>query len=95
MPSGKLKKLVHLSQQSLLQNSRLVPDHNDKGYGIIEDAEGRDVYFSYEMVQSCGGFDLLRMGQELEYMLEKQPYLRAVSVTIANPTAAVMPIPKA
>ena len=95
MPLGKLKKIVHLSQQSLLQNSRLVPDHNDTGYGIIEDAEGRDVYFSYEVVQSCGGFDLLRKGQELEYTLEKPPYLRAASVTTTNPTAAVILAPQA
>ena len=94
MLKGKLKKIVHLSQQSFLQNSRLVPDHNDMGYGIIEDAEGRDVYFSYEVVQSCGGFDLLRMGQELEYTLEKPPYLRAASVAITNPTPALMPAPQ-
>jgi len=91
MPQGKLKKIVHLSQQSLLQNSRLVPDHNDTGYGIIEDGEGRDVYFSYEVVQSGGGFDLLRKGQELEYTLEKPPYLRASSVRIANPPTGVNP----
>ena len=29
MATGKIKKLVHLSQQTYLPNTRLVPDHND------------------------------------------------------------------
>ena len=32
MATGKIKKLVHLSQQTYLPNTRLVPDHDDKGY---------------------------------------------------------------
>ena len=48
MASGKIKKLVHLSQQTYLRNTRLVPDHNDKGYGLIEAEDGRDVYFPHD-----------------------------------------------
>jgi hypothetical protein len=45
MLAGTLIKLVHLSQQTCVLNTRLVPDHNDKGYGVIEDANGGQVYF--------------------------------------------------
>jgi len=82
MPIGNLKTLIHLSQQANLRNAKLVPDHNDRGYGIIEDADGRDVYFSHEVVENLNGFDDLRLGQQLEYTLEKVPYLRAKSVRI-------------
>jgi cold shock CspA family protein len=88
MPTGKLKTLVHLSQQRYLPNTRLVPDHNDKGYGIIEDAQGRDVYFSHEVVEHRFGFDDLRKGQQLEYTLEQAPYLRAASVKVASAHSA-------
>ena len=91
MPIGKVKKLVHLSQATYAPNTRLVPGHNDKGYGIIEDAEGREVYFSHEMVAGLHGFDDLRRGQQLEYTLEDAPYLRAASVkTVAAVPAVVL-----
>lgn len=77
MATGKIKKLVHLSQQRHLPNVRLVPDHNDQGYGVIEDADGREVYFPHEVVESRHGFDDLRRGQTVEYTLENAPYLRA------------------
>ena len=70
MPTGKLIKLVHLSQQRCIANTRLVPDHNDKGYGIIEDDQGREVYFAHDVVANRFGFDDLRKGQLLEYTLE-------------------------
>jgi cold shock CspA family protein len=82
MPTGKLIKLIHLSQQRSVLSARLVPDHNDKGYGLIEDAEGRDVYFSHEVVENRFGFDNLRKGQQLEYTLENGPYLRAALVRV-------------
>jgi cold shock CspA family protein len=88
MPTGKLIKLVHLSQQRYMPNTRLVPDRNDKGYGIIEDAEGREVYFGHEAVENRFGFDDLRKGQQLEYTLEIAPYLRAASVRQAALVAA-------
>ena len=93
MPTGKLIKLVHLSQQRYVPNTRLVPDHNDKGYGIIADAEGREVYFSHEVVDSRYGFDDLRQGQQLEYTLENATYLRAASVRVATaiPAHALKP----
>jgi cold shock CspA family protein len=90
MLTGILKKLVHLSQQRHLPNTRLVPDHNDKGFGIIEDAEGREVYFSHEVVENRFGFDDLREGHRLAYTLENAPYLRAASVSVANVTAEVL-----
>ena len=89
MLSGKLIKLVHLSQQRFMPNTRLVPDRNDKGYGIIEDADGREVYFSHETVENRHGFDDLRKGQQLEYTLESAPYLRAASVRVAAAVAAI------
>src|SRR3954467_6782951 len=95
MPIGKLIKLVHLSQQRSVLNIRLVPDHNDKGYGIIEDADGREVYFSHEVVENQYGFDDLRKGQQLEYSLESAPYLRAASVGMAAATAAKILCPAA
>lgn len=95
MPTGTLKKLVHLSQQRYQPNTRLVPDHNDKGYGIIEDADGREVYFSHEVVENRFGFDELRKGQLLEYTLENAPYLRAASVKVAAGVPAVILRPAA
>jgi len=87
MPIGKLIKLVHLSQQRCVLNTRLVPDHNDKGYGVIEEADGSEIYFSHEVVENRFGFDDLRKGQELEYTLENGPYLRAASVRVAPSVA--------
>jgi cold shock CspA family protein len=69
-----------------LPNARLVPGHNDKGYGIIEDQAGREVYFPHEVVESRYGFDDLRRGQQVEYALETATYLRAASV---RPVAAL------
>jgi cold shock CspA family protein len=89
MPTGKLIKLIHLSQQRCVLNTRLVPDHNDKGYGVLEDAEGREVYFSHEVVANRFGFDDLRKGQQLEYTLENAPYLRATSVRISQAVVSV------
>ena len=89
MPLGILKKLVHLSQQRYQPTSRLVPDRNDKGYGLIEDADGHEVYFSHEVVENRHGFDDLRKGQRLEYTLENAPYLRAASVKVAAAVPAV------
>ena len=88
MLTGKLIKLVHLSQQRCILNTRLVPDHNDKGYGIIEDPDGREVYFSHETVENRFGFDDPRKGQQLEYVLENAIYLRAASVRVAPAAAA-------
>ena len=89
MLTGKLIKLVHLSQQRFMPTARLVPDRNDKGYGIIEDADGHEVYFSHEVVENRHGFDDLRKGQQLEYSLENATYLRAASVKVA-PTIPAM-----
>jgi cold shock CspA family protein len=88
MPTGKIIKLIHLSQQTCQPNTRLVPDHNDKGYGIIENDAGRQIYFSHEMVAGLHGFDNLRRGQMLEYTLEDAPYLRAASVRVARAVPA-------
>jgi hypothetical protein len=88
MPIGKLIKLVHLSQQTYQPNTRLVPDRNDKGFGIIEDDAGRQIYFSHEIVAGLHGFDNLRRGQLLEYTLEDAPYLRAASVAVTRAVPA-------
>jgi cold shock CspA family protein len=83
MPLGKINKLVHLSQQTYQPNSRLVPGHNDKGFGTIEDEAGREVYFLHDAVPGLHGFDNLHRGQTVEYTLEDGPYLRA-SVVCAS-----------
>jgi cold shock CspA family protein len=80
MSIGRINKLVHLSQQTYQPNSKLVPGHNDKGYGTIDDERGREVYFSHDVVPGIHGFDNLRRGQQVEYTLEDGPYLRATSV---------------
>ena len=95
MPTGKLIKQVHLSHERSVLSARLVPDHNDKGYDLIEDAEGREVYFSHEVVENRFGFDDLRKGQQLEYTLENAPYLRAASVRRAPAAAATILRPAA
>lgn len=95
MPTGKLIKLVHLSQQRCVLSTRLVPDHNDKGYGIIKDDAGREVYFAHEVVENRFGFDDLRRGQQLEYTLESGPYLRAASVRAAPLAVAKLRRPAA
>jgi cold shock CspA family protein len=88
MQTGTIKKLVHLSQQTSLPNARLVADHNDKGYGIIQSEDGREVYFRHDVVESRYGFDDLRRGQGVEYTLEATTYLRAVWVKpVASPAA--------
>ena len=84
MDTGKIKKLVHLSQQTYRPNTRLVPDRNDKGYGLIEAEDGADVYFPHEVVESRYGFDDLRRGQVVEYTLEHGPYLRANFVRLVS-----------
>ncbi len=81
MPIGKIKMLVHLSQQTHVPGTRLVPGRNDKGYGILEDAAGGEVYFSHEIVEGLHGFDDLRRGQQLEYTLD-EPFLRAATVSL-------------
>ena len=90
MPTGTLIKLVHLSCQTYLPNTRLVSGHNDTGYGIIKDEDGREVYFSHEVVESRHGFNDLRQGQRLEYALENAPYLRAASVRMVMAVAAIV-----
>jgi cold shock CspA family protein len=89
MPTGKLLRLVHLSQQPCVLNTRLVPDHNDKGYGVIQNADGGQVYFSHEAVESRFGFDRLQEGQRLYYTLESGPFLRAVAVCEAKENTEV------
>jgi cold shock CspA family protein len=73
-----------LSQQTYLPNARLVQDRNDKGYGLIESEDGRDVYFPHEVVEGRRGFDDLRRGQAVEYTLENAPYLRANFVRVVT-----------
>jgi cold shock CspA family protein len=87
-----INKLVHLSQQTYQPNSRLVPGHNDKGYGTLDDDVGREVYFLHDAVPGIHGFDDLCRGQAVEYTLEDGPYLRAsvVSATL-KPQATVEP----
>jgi cold shock CspA family protein len=97
MPIGMINKLVHLSQQTYQPNSRLIPGHNDKGYGTIHDDIGREVYFLHDAVPGIHGFDDLRRGQTVEYTLEVGAHLRAIVVTEstaakANVAGSVSPL---
>ena len=85
MPIGMINKLVHLSQQTYQPNSRLIPGHNDKGYGTIDDDIGGEVYFLHHAVPGIHGFDDLRRGQSVEYTLEDGPQLRASFVSERAP----------
>jgi cold shock CspA family protein len=73
--------LVHLSQQTYQPNSKLIPGHNDKGYGTLHDEHGREIYFVHDAVPGIRGFDDMRRGQTVEYTLEDSPYLRASFVS--------------
>ena len=81
MPIGMINKLVHLSQQTYQPNSKLVPGHNDKGFGTIDDEAGREVYFLHDVVPGIHGFYDLHRGQAVEYTLEEGPYLSASAVS--------------
>jgi cold shock CspA family protein len=94
MPIGMINKLVHLSQQTYQPNSRLVPGHNDKGYGTIDDDVGREVYFLHDAVPGIHGFDHLCRGQTVEYTLEDGPYLRASVVSATLKPHPTMELPK-
>lgn len=91
MLTGKIVQLVHLSQQSPMRGVRLVPEHNDHGYGVLQDDAGREVFFSHEVVAGPHGFDDLRRGQAVEFTLD-DPFLRAASLQTvaehAQPTPA-------
>jgi cold shock CspA family protein len=78
---GRINKLVHLSQQTYQPNSKLIPSHNDKGFGTLDDEHGREVYFAHDAVPGIRGFDDLRRGQTVEYTLEDSPNLRASVVS--------------
>jgi len=82
-----MHRLVYLSQQTYQPNSRLIRDHNDKGYGSIDDGSGREVYFSHDAVPGRHGFDDLRRGQTVEYTLENGDHSGAnfVSATFTVP----------
>jgi cold shock CspA family protein len=94
MPIGMINKLVHLSQQTYQPNSRLVPGHNDKGYGTIDDEVGREVYFLHDAVPGIHGFDDLCRGQTVEYTLEDGPYLRASVVSAILESQRTVELPK-
>ena len=84
MPIGTINQLVHMSQQTYQPNSKLIPGHNDKGYGTIADDDFREVYFVHDAVPGIHGFDDLYRGQTVEYTLEDGPYLRATLVIAAQ-----------
>jgi cold shock CspA family protein len=84
-----------LSQQTYLPNTRLVPDHNDMGYGLIEAEDGRDVYFPHEVVEGQRGFDNLSRGQVVDYTLENGRYLRTSLVRLATADPGNVHLPAA
>ncbi len=94
MPTGKIIKLVHLSQQTNQPTSRLIPRHNDTGYGTIRDEDGHEVYFSHDAVPGRHGFDDLRRGQSVEYTLDSESNASAQLVDATNdPANCQIPTP--
>lgn len=91
---GRIIRLVHLSQQTHVPSTRLVAGRNDKGYGIIQDDDGREVYFSHEIIEGLHGFDDLRTGQQLAYTLD-DPFLRAATAQRVMPAPVIMLRPAA
>lgn len=85
MPTGTIRSVVHLSEQTYLPYARLVHDRNEKGYGVIVGADGRDVYFSHETVVGHKGFDDLRSGSRVDYTLDPAADLCADSVRLVVP----------
>ena len=69
MPTGKVIKVVWLSQQSsqAVQN----PSRNEVGYGYIDgDEEDQDIYFDYKSVKD-NTFEDVQVGQPVEYVRDK------------------------
>jgi cold shock CspA family protein len=84
MPTGKIIKLVHLSQQTYQPTSRLIASHNDKGYGTILGEDGRELYFSHDAVPTRRGFDDLHQGQSVEYSVDPTSRSCASSVNAGD-----------
>ena len=81
MPTGKVKKVVWLSQQSSrgVQN----PSRNEVGYGYIDDnEEDHDIYFDYKAVKNHT-FEDVQVGQPVEYVRDKS-YPIASSVMLVG-----------
>lgn len=54
--------------------------NQEKGYGFIKDAEGKDVFFHYSVIQ-MDGFKTLEENDEVEYeVAETEKGLKATSV---------------
>jgi cold shock CspA family protein len=87
MPTGRIIKLVHLSPQMFQPTSRLIPSHNDKGYGTIRDVNGRDVYLSHHAVPGGRRFDDSRRGQSIEFTLESGSHSSAKFVAASTTPA--------
>ena len=87
MQIGKIIKLVRSSEPAQRPSTRQGPGCKDPGYGILQDDDGSEVFFSQAIVAGLHGFDDLRRGQQLEYTLD-DPFLRAASV---RSVAAVFP----
>ena len=54
--------------------------HDSKGYGFIEDEDGRDIFVHYSSI-TTDGYKTLAEGQEVEFeLLEGDKGLRATNV---------------
>ncbi len=84
MARGTIKHLIHLSDQTDLPTSHLVPSQNSVGYGYIVGEDGQKVFFDFDAVEGAR-FEDLRAGQSVEFTLEKAAYLRAATVRPAAP----------
>lgn len=57
--------------------------HDSKGYGFIEDEDGRDIFVHYSSI-TVDGYKTLAEGQEVEFeLLEGDKGLRATNVVKA------------
>src|SRR5882762_7183862 len=82
MLSGTIRTLIHLSSGTDIPTARLISAHNTVGYGYIESSDG-DVFFDYEAITNRR-FDELARNMNVEYVLDKAPYLRASSVSVVS-----------
>jgi hypothetical protein len=63
MLTGKLIKLLETLEQKHLPSTRGVPDQNEDGYGLADNAEGREAR-SRDVVGERYGFDDRYEGQQ-------------------------------
>ena len=56
---------------------------NDRGFGFIQDSEGKDIFFHRSALSDTGNFETLQIDQKVEFDVEKSHKgVRAVNVSL-------------